>query len=156
MALAAASASERLSGIRPVLKWPNDLLVVDSHGSSAKLAGVLAEAGTADGRISSVVVGLGLNVGWAPDGGARLHGRVHPLAVLAELLEAFDQLPVDVYPTYRAALHTIGQRVRVERVGDVLEGRAVEVGRDGRLAVLDDCAVTHHVDVGDVVHLRPA
>jgi hypothetical protein len=28
------------------------------------------------------------------------------------------------------------------------------VGRDGRLAVLDDCAITHHLDTGDVIHLR--
>ena len=40
------------------LKWPNDLLA-----GGQKLAGVLAEA---DG--DAVVVGMGLNVGWAPPG----------------------------------------------------------------------------------------
>jgi hypothetical protein len=38
----------------------------------------------------------------------------------------------------------------------VVNGRAVDVERDGRLVVLDDCAVTHRIDTADVVHLRPA
>jgi hypothetical protein len=45
--------------------------------------------------------------------------------------------------------------VRVELHDGAIRGRAIDVGRDGRLAVLDDCAITHHVDAGDVVHLRP-
>ena len=156
VALAAAAASEHLTGVRPVLKWPNDLLVVGADGVAAKLAGVLAEAGTAHGRVAYVVVGLGLNVGWAPDGAARLGEAIDPLDVLAELLRAYDALPGDVSQTYREALSTVGQRVRVEQALGVVEGRAIDVGSDGRLAVLDDCAVTHHIDVGDVIHLRPA
>jgi len=38
--------------------------------------------------------------------------------------------------------------------GDIVEGRAIEVQRDGRLVVLDDCAISHYIDTGDVVHLR--
>jgi len=29
-------------------------------------------------------------------------------------------------------------------------------GIDGRLVVLDDCAISHRIDVGDVIHLRLA
>jgi hypothetical protein len=43
----------------------------------------------------------------------------------------------------------------VERGDGVLEGRAVDVEADGRLVVIDDCAITHRIDTGDVVHLRP-
>jgi hypothetical protein len=38
--------------------------------------------------------------------------------------------------------------------GHVVEGRAIDVQADGRLVVLDDCAVSHYIDTGDVVHLR--
>jgi hypothetical protein len=31
----------------------------------------------------------------------------------------------------------------------------MSVELDGRLVVLDDCAVTHRIDTADVVHLRP-
>jgi BirA family biotin operon repressor/biotin-[acetyl-CoA-carboxylase] ligase len=102
------------------------------------------------------VIGIGLNVRWAPEGAARLGEAVDPFDVLAELLLAYDRLPVDIWPAYRAALATLGRTVRVERPGGVIEGRAVDVGRDGRLVVIDECAMSHHIDTGDVIHLRPA
>jgi BirA family biotin operon repressor/biotin-[acetyl-CoA-carboxylase] ligase len=37
----------------------------------------------------------------------------------------------------------------------VVEGTATDVEADGRLVVLDACAVTHRFSAGDVVHLRP-
>ena len=87
------------------------------------------------------------------DGG---NGPLEPLDVLRALLVAFDALPVDVYDRYRSSLVTLGHTVRAQRPTDVLEGRAIDVGRDGRLALLDSCGITHHLDTGDIVHLRPA
>jgi BirA family biotin operon repressor/biotin-[acetyl-CoA-carboxylase] ligase len=151
--LAAVAAAKAVAGVEARLKWPNDVLVGD-----AKLAGMLAQAGTAIGpdgpQIDHVVAGIGVNVGWAPEGGARLGDGVDPLDVLHALLVAYDELPDDVYPLYRASLSTLGRRVRVIRADGEFEGRALDVGRDGRLAVLDGCAITHHLDSGDVVHLR--
>lgn len=143
--LAAIDAVERIAGVVARLKWPNDVLVDDR-----KLAGILAQR-AAEGP---VVVGLGLNVGWAPDGAARLGGDIHPDAVLAALLTGFDALPTDVHDRYRNALATLGRRVRVGLPGGDIVGTAIDVERDGRLMVIDGCAVTHRVDVGDVVHLR--
>ncbi|MCB1001163.1 MAG: biotin--[acetyl-CoA-carboxylase] ligase [Acidimicrobiales bacterium] len=151
VALAALDAVAEVGGVRAGLKWPNDLLV-----DGAKLAGVLAQAAVVDGRIDHVVVGIGINVGWAPDGGAMVGQGVDPLDVLVAMLRAHDALPADVYDRYRERLVTLGQRVRVERPADLVEGRAIDVGRDGRLAVLDACGITHHLDTGDVVHLRTA
>ena len=131
--------------MRASLKWPNDVLV-----DGAKLAGILAQRTGA----GSVVVGIGLNVRWAPDGAARLGDDVQPQDVLAALLAAFDALPADIEPAYRAHLATLGQQVRVQRSADVVEGTAIDVDAAGRLVVLDQCAVTHRIDVGDVVHVR--
>lgn len=149
VALAAAVAVEEVTGLVPALKWPNDLLL-----GEAKLAGVLAQAGVADGRVDHVVVGIGLNVGWAPDGAARLGEGVRPHEVLAAMLRAYDALPVDAVPLYRSRLATIGQPVRVHGRDGYLDGRAVDVEPDGRLVMIDECAITHRVDTGDVVHLR--
>jgi BirA family biotin operon repressor/biotin-[acetyl-CoA-carboxylase] ligase len=153
VALAAAVACERVAGVRAALKWPNDLLV-----DGAKLAGVLAESATVGGH-QVVVVGIGINVRWSPEGAARLGEGVDPLDVLAALLAAYDELPHDVGPMYRSQLATIGCRVRVELSAGVLavgalEGVAADVDADGRLVVIDDEGVTHRVAVGDVVHLR--
>ncbi len=144
--VAAVDAARQCGESEAVLKWPNDVVVGDR-----KLAGLLAQRG-ADG---SVVVGLGLNVGWAPAGAARLGGSITPPEVLVAVLDAFDRLPADVHERYRGLLDTLGRRVRVELPGGALVGAAVDVEHDGRLVVVDDRAVSHRVDVGDVVHLRP-
>jgi BirA family biotin operon repressor/biotin-[acetyl-CoA-carboxylase] ligase len=160
VALAAALAVERTTGVHAVLKWPNDLLVLDRNGEPRKLAGVLAQAGAVDGRLDHVVVGIGVNVGWSPPDGdgvsaIDLAGAVAPLDLLDALLAELDGLPADIHDTYRARLATLGQRVRVQRTDGDVVGRAVDVEPDGRLVVLDDCAITHRIDTGDVVHLRP-
>lgn len=151
--LAAVDACREVAGAEAVLKWPNDLLL-----DGRKLAGILAQR-TPGGE---VVVGIGLNVGWAPDGAARLGGTVAPADVLAAMLEAYDRLPGDIGDLYRRRLDTLGRQVRVElpSLGDghaprSLHGRAMSVDDDGRLVVLDECGVSHHLDVGDVVHVRP-
>ena len=62
---------------------------------------------------------------------------------------------VDLHREYVSSLSTIGREVRIERIdGAFVEGRAVDVDDDGRLVVLDTCAVTHRIEVGDVIHLR--
>ena len=148
--LAACAAAEQVAGVTPTLKWPNDLLVDDR-----KLAGVLAQASFGAPGGAAIVVGIGMNVRWAPEGAARLGKGVDPLDVLAALLAAYDALPADVLPLYRQRLGTLGRAVRVELPGgEVLNGRAVDADPDGRLVVLDACAVTHRLDVGDIVHLR--
>ena len=149
VALAAAQACHDIAGIAPTLKWPNDLLV-----EGRKLAGVLAQAGGSGAQPQFVVVGIGLNVGWAPEDGAKLGDNYAPAEVLDAMLDAYDQLPDDIADLYRAALSTIGQSVRVELHDSTVAGRALDVLADGRLVVLDECGITHRFDTGDVVHLR--
>jgi BirA family biotin operon repressor/biotin-[acetyl-CoA-carboxylase] ligase len=82
---AAAAAVFAVTGRRPEIKPPNDLLL-----DGRKLAGILAEA--QDGRI---VLGIGVNVAAAPyEGAAALGPEVDRVELLAELLlqleRAFD------------------------------------------------------------------
>jgi BirA family biotin operon repressor/biotin-[acetyl-CoA-carboxylase] ligase len=82
-----------------------------------------------------------------------------PVALLTNMLNVIDELevlsPEQLHAQYSASLATLGQSVRVEMAtGEFIEGRAIEVQSDGRLVVLDDCAISHHIDTGDVVHLR--
>jgi BirA family biotin operon repressor/biotin-[acetyl-CoA-carboxylase] ligase len=147
VAVAAVDAAATVAGVHARLKWPNDVLV-----DGRKLAGILAQRGH-DG---AVVVGMGLNVGWAPAGAALLGRDIEPIAVLTEVLRTLASTPHDVHDRYRELLDTLGRRVRVESASGDVVGRAVDIGRDGILLVVDDCAITHHVDAGDVVHLRNA
>jgi BirA family biotin operon repressor/biotin-[acetyl-CoA-carboxylase] ligase len=151
--VAAADAVRMLTGLDARLKWPNDVLV-----DGRKLAGVLAQSNGDD----AIVVGIGLNVGWAPDGAARADGTT-PHAVLSVLLSTLDTMLASLAEhdddsllliRYRQLLDTRGRVVRVEMPGGEIRGRAIDVERDGALVVLDECAITHRIEVGDVVHLR--
>jgi BirA family biotin operon repressor/biotin-[acetyl-CoA-carboxylase] ligase len=151
VALAAVAACREIATVTPTLKWPNDLLL-----DGRKLAGILAQAGAVPGDNTTdyVVVGLGLNVGWAPAEAACLGEQFDPARVLDAILAAYDRLPSDITELYRAALETLGKSVRVELATSTVVGHALDVLVDGRLVVLDDCGMTHRFDSGDVVHLR--
>jgi BirA family biotin operon repressor/biotin-[acetyl-CoA-carboxylase] ligase len=172
VALAAAAASETVVAsnggkVEVDVKWPNDLLV-----DGLKLAGILSVAGPIKQMMTDidsyaapdfVVVGLGLNVGWAPDGAVCLQefatANVSRDAVLAALLVELNHLlelsPTQLHERYRAKLSTLQRAVRIELPsGEFVEGRAMDVEVDGRLVVLDSCGITQRLDVGDIIHLR--
>ncbi|MBN2012702.1 biotin--[acetyl-CoA-carboxylase] ligase [candidate division KSB1 bacterium] len=52
-----AEAVEQLCGLRPELKWPNDLLL-----NGKKFCGILSEADFQNGHIRHVILGIGINV----------------------------------------------------------------------------------------------
>lgn len=161
VALSARAALVRLCGLAVALKWPNDLVVADR-----KLAGVLAES-TTDG--AGVVVGLGVNLTYdGPPGAGGTSVRraagvtIEPSALLDIVLEELERRrPLLDDPAgrsrlraqYRAALATLGRRVRVEESGGTLEGTALDVDADGRLVVAGPSGEVA-VSAGDVVHLR--
>ena len=150
VALAGRSAAQSVAGVSCGLKWPNDLVLDDGR----KLAGVLAET---DGD-GAVAVGIGLNVGWAPEGAARLGEGVSRDEVLSALLSALGSLLDsgwdEVARQYRAACVTVGRDVRVELVdGEAFEGTAADVDDAGRLLV-EVPACVRTVEAGDVQHLR--
>jgi BirA family biotin operon repressor/biotin-[acetyl-CoA-carboxylase] ligase len=156
--LAASDACEAVAGVRPGLKWPNDLVLDD-----AKLAGLLAESVVDGEALRALVVGMGLNVTAAPAEGAtcladHAEGPVERrdlldawLALLDARLDALDAVLVD----YRPRCATLGRDVRVERPDGVVEGRAAAVTDDGHL-VVDTGSGRVEVTVGDVVHVRPS
>jgi BirA family biotin operon repressor/biotin-[acetyl-CoA-carboxylase] ligase len=171
-ALAAADACSAVAGVRPGLKWPNDL-VVESDGATRKLAGLLAESIVEGGRISAVVLGMGLNVQWPADLPADLadiatalnHEAGHDVdrdevlhAWLANLGSRYARLVapggVDaLLAGFRVACVMLGREVRVEMPDAPLLGTAVDVTREGHL-VLETAEGRRVVSAGDVVHVR--
>ncbi|MGH3732659.1 MAG: biotin--[acetyl-CoA-carboxylase] ligase [Acidimicrobiales bacterium] len=163
VALSARSALERLSGLRPALKWPNDLVV-----GGDKLAGLLAEI-VSVGDSFAVVVGIGVNLTY--DGpvdvastsvSARTGLTIAPRALLDVLLEEIDfrRALLDheggrqaLREEYVGALSTIGQPIRVEQSDDIAHGLAVGVDDQGRLLV-DVDGIVRTFAAGDVVHVR--
>ena len=166
VALAARESCESLTGVGVRIKWPNDL-VVDQR----KLGGLLAVASP---RERFVVVGIGVNVRWAPSDAISLaeaslvrrslpepDERVVPTPheLLALMLKNIDvrrqRDDAELREEHKSVLATLGTRVRVDlREGESLVGRAVDLDDASRLVVQDDSGLRHVIDVGDVVHLR--
>lgn len=162
VSLALRAALVRLSGVRPDLKWPNDLLVGDS-----KVAGVLAEVLATDTG-PALVVGFGVNLTEHPAGATSVADVAGVtitapalLDILLEELEArCDQLRDSggrsaLRAEYERALVTVGRRVRVELASEVHEGEARGVDEAGRL-VVDVDGIERTFAAGDVVHVRTA
>jgi BirA family biotin operon repressor/biotin-[acetyl-CoA-carboxylase] ligase len=152
--LAAGDACDEVAGVRPDLKWPNDLVA-----AGGKLAGILAES-----TAGALVLGMGLNVHSGPPGSASLDDlagrRVGRADLLVAWLRKFDRLAGDwdlVASRYRRECTTVGKEVAVEQVGSRLVGTALDIDDDGRLIVLPagESADPVAVSAGDVIHLRP-
>jgi BirA family biotin operon repressor/biotin-[acetyl-CoA-carboxylase] ligase len=163
VALSARSTLVRLCGLRPELKWPNDLVVGEN-----KLAGVLAEVvTTAEGL--AMVVGLGINLTDRPQDlpSTSVRGEtditLSARALLDILLEELEwryalletqEARAVLHAEYERALVTVGQRVRIERLDDVVVGEALGIDGCGRL-IVDVDGLEMIFSTGDVVHLRP-
>jgi BirA family biotin operon repressor/biotin-[acetyl-CoA-carboxylase] ligase len=139
--LAAGVAAAEACGAPVKLKWPNDLLL-----GERKLGGILVEL-----RPDRALVGIGINLSWAPSGGARLErDRDQLLGALLPRLERW--LTADtgqVLERWRELASTLGRRVRVELPGEIFEGLAEALEDDGSLLVSG-----RRVGAGDVIHLR--
>lgn len=108
VAVAAAEAVERCTGLAPPIKWPNDLVWPgDGMGQDRKLAGLLAEVDWPAGSSIAagwsqpngvdrlaVAVGVGINVAW---------GDAMP-EVLAETAVALDAMTAPAPPPDREDL----------------------------------------------------
>lgn len=152
----------RAVGARPMLKWPNDVLL-----ESGKVAGILVERIGEPGR---AIIGIGVNVDLAPSelpvptasalslegidvSRTDLLGRV--LSALTARLGALEADPEAFVATYRDACDTIGREVEAHLPGGVRErGQAVGVDDSGRLQIrVGDRMLA--MAAGDVIHLRP-
>jgi BirA family biotin operon repressor/biotin-[acetyl-CoA-carboxylase] ligase len=156
---------------RAGLKWPNDLEL-----GGRKAAGLLAEAHLDGDRLAAVLLGMGVNVGQGPGdfppevadratsvslaAGTPVDRAVLLAAWAGRFLDGYADLsasrPGPVLAAYRRRLATVGQRVRVDRIGtDPVVGTAVDLTATGGLVVQTASGARVEVVAGDVQHLRP-
>ena len=173
-AVAACEACDTVAGVRPGIKWPNDL-VVDDGGpfEGRKLSGILAESIVREGRVSAVVLGMGLNVNWPDDLPEELAGIAVSLAQLSsvtvdrdELLSAWladfdrwltriesDAGRAELMEVLRSRSATLGRLVRVQMADRIVIGVAEQITGAGHLLVRsDETGELVEIAVGDVVH----
>ena len=170
--LAAVAVARAMTefGLRPGIKWPNDLLY-----DNKKLVGILTEMSAEMDGINYIVIGTGINVNIAekefPEelrGVAtsllQMKGKQLPrVKFFQAVLRALDDLYIrvqaegfgPVFAEWRQYSITLGQEVRVigVRDGEVYSGRAVDIDEDGALLV-DTETGRQRVLAGDV-SIRP-
>jgi BirA family biotin operon repressor/biotin-[acetyl-CoA-carboxylase] ligase len=177
LGLAAVDSLEELGEVPAALKWPNDVVVPDSQVGDGpldrKLGGILAESVVEQGRLSAVVVGMGLNLRWPPVLPAELATiavaanhvsgvELDRADLLVAVLLRFEQLLEDLGDDegvarlrgrYLGCCRTVGRQVRVELPDGTFTGEAVDVTDEGHLVVATADG-RREVTAGDVVHLR--
>jgi BirA family biotin operon repressor/biotin-[acetyl-CoA-carboxylase] ligase len=140
LSLAAGVAAAEACGQGVRLKWPTDLLL-----GGRKVGGILVEAtGT------KAVCGIGINLTWAPDGGAQLNQpRDWLLERLRIAIERWGSAPAkDVLLRWRDLSDTIGRKVSVQLPDRAFEGVAQDINERGELIVDGET-----VSAGSVTHL---
>ncbi|QSX79550.1 bifunctional biotin--[acetyl-CoA-carboxylase] ligase/biotin operon repressor BirA [Agrilutibacter solisilvae] len=157
------------------LKWPNDLVVVETQGLR-KLGGLLVEGAGEHAGPARAVIGLGLNVRMPPAAAAAidqpwcdvagLSGTHVParneivsalLAHLLPALEVFDEHGLAPFLARYAALDALqGQAVTLVSGSQRQDGRALGVADDGALRLQLPDGREQHVHAGEVSVRRAA
>jgi BirA family biotin operon repressor/biotin-[acetyl-CoA-carboxylase] ligase len=164
-AVALAEAVEEISGLKPLIKWPNDILL-DGH----KLAGILTELRAESDQVKFVIVGIGLNVNTALH---QLTSGASSLKVAAG--RSFDRAQVfqvilcslekwylkllrhefsGIMEEWKKRSATLNKRVRITDSAGIVEGQAIDLDEDGALLIRKDNGLIVKKSAGDVFLLR--
>ena len=164
VAVATVNGVEAATGLRPQIKWTNDL-VVETH----KLGGILTELScTTVGMVDYAVIGIGINCNQkADDFSADIKDLATSVrmcigtpvaihAVAASILTALEQIcrSLDnsnaIMTQYRKDCMTIGQKISLVRGDEIRHGTALDVEDDGALQVQLENGHVEIVNSGEV------
>lgn len=165
-AVAGCNAVERVCGVRPAIKWTNDLIL-----GERKLCGILTEMGAEweSGTLEYLVVGIGINCNHRgtdfPEDTRQkavslwqyLGRRVDRCALAAALIQELCHMSLGILTEkpawiaqYARDCLTIGRQVRIIRSGSVRTAEATGIDENGALLVRYDNGETGVVFAGEV------
>ncbi|MBN1371523.1 MAG: biotin--[acetyl-CoA-carboxylase] ligase [Anaerolineaceae bacterium] len=166
-AVAVAEALEQGWGLKPQIKWPNDVLL-----GGKKACGILSEAAWSGSHLQTVVLGIGVNV--APSSVPLQEALLFPAicieAAAGRTVERQDVLErimerlffwrpalgsVEFLDAWNRRLAFRGQAVQIVMPGYNINGEVMEVDSAGGLRLCRSDGNVETVLAGDV-HLRPA
>ena len=152
------------TGLHPVIKWPNDLLI-----NGKKVCGILTELDAEMDRINYTVIGIGINVnnqlsedlqGTATSLIQETGSRVSRVKLLRSILKCFDEnysrlISGDydfIRDSWFSHANIIGRNIRVHGEKTILKGVVSSVDESGCL-ILDTEDGSVRVVSGDVEYL---
>jgi len=160
--LAVAGSIEAVTGLKPSIKWPNDVLV-----NGKKVCGILIENELRGREVSYAIIGIGINVNFrladfagipptATSLADELGENVSRLDLIRRLLVEAEGLYLSlpdaepIYQAWRDRLETLGRKVQVKSGTTILEGVAESVARDGSLLLRHSNGSSTRIVAGDV------
>ena len=164
-AVATAGAIHRFSGLQPMIKWPNDILL-----RNRKVAGLLNEIHSEMDRIHFVILGIGVNLNMdekmfskeirslATSLKREMGQSISRKAFLQTLLEELEMWyetflkkgASPILKAWRDKAQIQGRPVKVTSFGEVLSGTAIDVDNDGALILETKAGERKRVVAGDV------
>jgi len=144
-AVPVAKAIEKVTGLRTELKWPNDIQI-----DGRKIAGLLVEGSSQQGKIAYVVLGIGINVNVAAkdlgvegasslseETGQMIDQKQLLVEVLRELRSHYEQFLNSEYPEdeYVRRSSILGHQIEAVVGREVLRGKALYLAPDGAMVI---------------------
>lgn len=161
-ALAVVHTIEAVTGLKPQLKWPNDVLI-----NGRKVSGILIENDVKRDTVACSIMGIGVNVdlkladssevlliatSLADELGESVSRLDLIRCLLVEIERLYLVLPAgeSIYEEWRSRLVTLGRRVQVISGINILTGIAESVARDGSLLLRHSDGSSTEIVVGDI------
>jgi BirA family biotin operon repressor/biotin-[acetyl-CoA-carboxylase] ligase len=164
-AVATADAIQKFSGLLPLIKWPNDILLRDR-----KVAGLLNEIHSEMDRIHFVILGIGVNLNMdekmfskeiravATSLKIEMGQKVSRKAFLQFFLQELEKWysifleegGAVILKAWRDRAHIKGRQVKVTSFGETVGGIAIDVDSDGALILGTEDGKQKRVVAGDI------
>jgi BirA family transcriptional regulator, biotin operon repressor / biotin---[acetyl-CoA-carboxylase] ligase len=164
-AVATADAVQEISGLLPLIKWPNDILL-----KRQKVAGLLNEIHAGMDGVHFAILGIGVNLNMDGESFSKEIRETAPslkkemgravlrkafLETLLQKLETWYEIflkegALPVLTAWRDRAQIKGRRVRVTSCGETLSGIAVDIGSEGDLIIMTEEGKQKRVVTGDV------
>lgn len=164
-AVAIVQAIEEISGLSPVIKWPNDILI-----NGKKVVGILTELQAEADRVHAVIIGMGINVNQNQD-----HFPVHikeiatslfiekgkyftRAEIIQKILLSFERLydqflkdgfkPIkSLWESYAISLK---QMITARTLSGTIRGKAIGINDEGVLLVQTEEGEVKHIYSADI------
>ncbi len=168
-AVATAEAIEKYSGLQPLIKWPNDILM-----RNRKVAGLLNEIRSEGDRIDFIILGIGVNLNMKTtqfpqeirslatslkiEKGESI-SRKEFLQTLLKTLEEWYEIFMKeggerILKVWREKSRIKGRAVRVTSFGQSFTGRAVDVDSEGALILRIRKGERRRIVAGDIEYFE--
>lgn len=167
-AVATAEAIEKYLNLKPLIKWPNDILL-----ENRKVAGLLNEIRSEGDRIDFIILGIGININMEE---TQFPEEIRPLAtslkiekgepisrkellcnLLKELEEWYEIFLKEggdrILKAWREKSKIKGRVIRVSSFGQSLMGKAIDVDSEGALILKINKGERRRIVAGDVEYL---